>query len=420
MKKKIKGLDINVYSYKLDNGLEVYISPDSSKNDIFVTYTTRFGSANSNFYYNNELVKVIPGIAHFLEHKMFEEEDGTPVFDYYSKYGNYCNAFTSRDRTCYLFKGKNNFYNSLEYLLSYLEKPYFTDTNVEKEKGIIIEELTMGEDSEYRKIIETVAYNAFINSNNKYPTIGTRDTVNSITKEDLYKCYNTFYNPNNMFLIITGNIDVDKTIEVIKKHEDKRKINKIDIKEEKYIEPDNVEKDYEEVYMDITYPKLAIAYKININNSKDKYMLEKNIINAVDLKLGLTSKLNEKLRKKKIINSTIHLHTLMDTNHILLIVMIETDKIDKARHYIEKELKSLSMEESSFNRRIKSSISAKYSYADSITSVNELISTQVLKYNKIDYDPINTLRKLDIKEINNELSKLDLSNKTICVIKGNK
>src|SRR5574344_1555317 len=183
-KKTIKGIDLDVYHEILDNGLDIYIIPNHNVNNTYATYSTRYGGMHNDFIPNGEkkMTSVPKGIAHFLEHKMFEQEDDTDVFKFFSERGSDANANTNSKKTTYLFSGPNAFYENLEFLLNYVEKPYFTDQNVEKEKGIIKQEIKMYEDKPYSRMYNRILYNTYINNPFKYPTIGTIESVSSITK----------------------------------------------------------------------------------------------------------------------------------------------------------------------------------------------------------------------------------------------
>ena len=145
---KLKGLDIDCYYEKLDNGLDVIMLPYSDKKNYFISYATKYGSEVSKFIPvgQDEMIKVPDGVAHFLEHKMFEQEDGIDPFSFFSESGTGSNASTSFDFTQYICYGTKEFEKNLKYLLSFVNKPYYTDENVEKEKGIIAEELKMYDD----------------------------------------------------------------------------------------------------------------------------------------------------------------------------------------------------------------------------------------------------------------------------------
>lgn len=421
MKKKIKNLDLEVVSTKLDNGLEIYIVPKNNINNTYVTYTTRYGGINNEFVPINssEMIKVPMGIAHFLEHKMFEQEDGSDVFNFFSSRGSDANANTNSLKTTYLFSGPNAFYDNLEFLLSYVEKPYFTDENIEKEKGIIIQEIKMYEDRPYSKMYNKVMYNTFINSPFKYPVIGTIDSVNSITKENLYDCYNTFYNPSNMFIVVTGNVDPNKTIKLIKNHESKRKIKyKNNIKLKEYNEPDSVYKKYERIKMDVTIPKVAIGYKISIKKFRklDSNQLYAMILNAFDLKLGATSLFNERLRNEGIITAEIELLGIKTPDHILVMVLVETKKYEKIVSLVNEELKNLTVTEEELIRRKRTNISDLILMSDNIFAINSKIMSDIITKNKINYDPIKLIRNAKTSDINNVLSKVSLENYTVLVV----
>jgi len=139
----LEGLDQDVYKEELDNGLEIYLVPYTNKKNYYITYATRFGSDVLEFSVNDKKYKPPLGIAHFLEHKMFEQEDGEDPFTFFSKSGTDSNASTSFDSTQYLCYGTNNFKENLRYLLSFVNNPFYTEENVNKEKGIIAEEIKM-------------------------------------------------------------------------------------------------------------------------------------------------------------------------------------------------------------------------------------------------------------------------------------
>ena len=139
----IKNLDLNLFYEKLDNGLEVYVIPKENCNNVYATFSTKYGSNIIEFVPIGEkkMIKVPLGIAHFLEHKLFEQKDGIDPFTFYSERGADANANTNQKKTTYLFSGSNFILENLNYLLDYVQEPYFTDKNVEKEKGIITQEI---------------------------------------------------------------------------------------------------------------------------------------------------------------------------------------------------------------------------------------------------------------------------------------
>ena len=163
-KNSLKGLDIDVYREKLDNGLDIILIPYKNKKNYFMSYATKYGSIITSFTPDNSKRKIeVPtGIAHFLEHKMFEQENGEDPFTYFSKSGSGANASTSYDSTQYICYGTKNFNDNLSYLLDFVNSPYFTAENVEKEKGIIIEELKMYFDIPDYKLESRLKENIYI------------------------------------------------------------------------------------------------------------------------------------------------------------------------------------------------------------------------------------------------------------------
>ena len=418
-KKTIKVLDLDVYETKLKNGLEVYIIPNNKVNNTYCTYTTRYGGIHNEFMYNNKMIEVPKGIAHFLEHKMFEQEDGTDTFKFFSERGSDANANTNARKTTYLFSGPNKFYENLEFLLSYVEKPYFTDENVEKEKGIILEELEMYQDNPYRRMISTLLYNTFINDPMKYPTIGTRESVKSITKEQLYTCYNTFYHPSNMYLVITGNVDKDKCIEVIRKHENKRKLgiqDNIVLKE--YKEPKKVEKEFEEVKMDVTIPKFGIAFKIDIKGmtEEEKNKLYSMLVTIIDLKISSTSLFNEKLRNDNLITSELEIGGTISDTYLVIHVLGEAKEPKRVIDLVLNEIKDLTISKKDFTRSKKMGISNLIYLSDNIFRVNSRIVNEILTKKEINYNPVKLIKSYKYDEVMEKVNSIDLSNKTICII----
>ena len=418
-KKTIKVLDLDVYETKLKNGLEVYIIPNNKVNNTYCTYTTRYGGIHNEFMYNNKMIEVPKGIAHFLEHKMFEQEDGTDTFKFFSERGSDANANTNARKTTYLFSGPNKFYENLEFLLSYVEKPYFTDENVEKEKGIILEELEMYQDNPYRRMISTLLYNTFINDPMKYPTIGTRESVKSITKEQLYTCYNTFYHPSNMYLVITGNVDKDKCIEVIRKHENKRKLDIQDnIVLKEYKEPKKVEKEFEEVKMDVTIPKFGIAFKIDIKGmtEEEKNKLYSMLVTIIDLKISSTSLFNEKLRNDNLITSELEIGGTISDTYLVIHVLGEAKEPKKVIDLVLNEIKDLTISKKDFTRSKKMGISNLIYLSDNIFRVNSRIVNEILTKKEINYNPVKLIKSYKYDEVMEKVNSIDLSNKTICII----
>ena len=419
-KTNIENLKLELYEEKLDNGLEIYIIPKNNCNNIYATFSTKYGSNNDEFVPLGEhKMKKFPlGIAHFLEHKMFEMEDGRDPFEIYSNNGADANANTSNYKTTYLFSGPEFFEENIKFLLDYVQKPYFTDQNVEKEKGIITQEIKMYQDDPYSVLYEKGIYNSFIKHPIKIPVIGDIKNITKITKEDLYACYNTFYNPGNMFVVVTGNVDPEQTIKIIKENQKNKKFEKLSkIKQKEYDEPDNVEKTKETVKMDINQPKLGLNYKINykdLNMNIREALAYLSII--IDINIGTTSLLNEKLKNDNIITSNLDFTFLYTDKHILMTILGETQKTEILQESIEKQINNLKITEEEFERK-KLNIASSYVFmSDNIFSMNEKIMNNIVKYNEIKTDDIEYTKNLSFNKAKKIIKNLNLSNKNIVII----
>lgn len=209
-----------IYFGEHRSGLGVIIVPKKDFSKKYAIIGAKIGSVDNMFIPlgEEEPYSIPDGVAHFLEHKLFEQPDGSNAFDKFSMYGASANAYTSFTNTCYLFSCTDNFNESLDHLLSYVYEPYFTDENVSKEQGIIGQEIKMyDDDADW-----CVMFNLLKCLYNKCPVridiAGTVESISHITKDVLYKCYNTFYNPSNMVLCIAGDVDIDRVSEIIDKN----------------------------------------------------------------------------------------------------------------------------------------------------------------------------------------------------------
>lgn len=215
--KKYEQLDETLYTETLENGLRVTLLP---KNDFHKTYglfTTNYGSIDNQFIPlgKSELVTVPDGVAHFLEHKMFEKEEGD-VFNVFGKQGASANAFTSFTRTSYLFTSTNHVLENVETLLDFVQEPYFTKETVEKEKGIIAQEIQMYDDEPDWRLFFGILGNLYPKHPLHIDIAGTVESIMDITAEDLYECYHTFYHPSNMNLFVVGKMNPTEMMEAIR------------------------------------------------------------------------------------------------------------------------------------------------------------------------------------------------------------
>ena len=416
-------MDLSLYYEKLDNGLEVYMIPKDNVNGIYATFSTKYGSVNNEFVPNGctNMAKFPLGIAHFLEHKLFEQKDGKNPFEFYSERGSDANANTSNFKTTYLFSGINFFEENLNYLLDYVQDPYFTDENVEKEKGIIEQEIRMYDDSPFWKLYERATYNAFHEHPIKYPLAGTISTIKKITKENLYTCYNTFYHPSNMFLVITGNIEPKETLNIIKLNQEKKEYKDIKpIKNKVYNEPDDVAKKKDHSTMSVEIPRASIGYKIANKSNLDIQKFKNYLSIFFDIKFGSISEFNDKLIEEGLISSDIDINVINTDKHLLFILIIESDNIDKVIKRIENELTNRDIDENDFIRKKKVKKSSSIYKSDNIYSLNSKIMSNIINYGEVILDEHKLIDELNYDEFIKIVKNSDMSNKTIYKINKTK
>ncbi|MDF2606622.1 MAG: peptidase inactive domain protein [Bacillales bacterium] len=342
-------LDETLFHKKLNNGLEVYLLPKNEFNKTFATFTTKYGSIDNNFVPINkeESIQVPDGIAHFLEHKLFEKED-EDVFQKFSKQGASANAFTSFTRTCYLFSSTNNVYKNLETLIDFVQEPYFSEQSVEKEKGIIAQEIKMYDDNPDWKAYFGTIESLYKSLPIKIDIAGTIQSIGQIDKDLLYECYNTFYHPSNMLLFVTGPFDENDMIKFIEENQSKKDFKAVSpIKRNFKDEPQDVNEKEKTVNFFVQTPKVMIGIKNNSINKKGKEWLKseqsKNII--LDLIFGSHTTNQYEMYQSGLIDDTFSYDYTEEESYGFAIIGGDTKYPDK----LQEKLKSLLIENKNKN-----------------------------------------------------------------------
>lgn len=208
-----KRLNESYYKTVLPNGLSVYVYPMAQKNGIHAMLSAEIGSVTRDFTLGERHVSAPAGVAHFLEHKLFENEEGD-AFSLFAKTGATANAYTSFDRTCYLFSATINIEESLRTLIRFVSNPYFTRQTIEKEQGIIAQEIKMYDDNADWVMSRMMLENLYVKHPLREDIAGTVESISQINVQTLYDCYNAFYRPDNMVLAIAGNIDPELAVRI--------------------------------------------------------------------------------------------------------------------------------------------------------------------------------------------------------------
>lgn len=414
-KVKLEGLDLVAYQETLKNGLEVVFIPYEDKANYYMSYATRFGSETTTFTpaASKDKIKVPDGIAHFLEHKMFEQENGEDPFAYFSKSGTGANASTSFTSTQYICYGTKNFLDNLRYLIQYVNAPYYTEQNVEKEKGIIAEELKMYEDLPDWKLENRLRQNIYHVHPRRVDIGGSVSEINKITKEDLYLCYHNFYSPNNMFLLIVGNIPMDEALTVIHEELDKRE-NLPKVKIPKIKEAKAVVRKEDSFTASIKVPKIGMGLKIAVKELGNYGKLELDLYLSMltTMLFGSSSEFRERVRSKKLLNS---LYTEWEStdDYRTYLLLASTDDADALIQEVKEEFKKLELSEDVLTRMKKVWIANEVKMADYIESTMSNVYDDMIRYCDIIPNKIEMIRNLKLEELKKIVAHIDFDNMAV-------
>ena len=416
-----------LYLEKLDNGLTVMVIPKPGIQKKYMIWGTNYGSNDSTFIVpGEEKETTVPkGVAHFLEHKLFEQENGTNSLDVLTSLGVEANAYTTNDHTAYLFEATDNFYEAMDELMDYVQHPYFTDENVEKEKGIIGQEIMMYDDYPEWKVYLNAMQAMYHNNPIKIDITGTIETISKIDKEILYKCYNTFYNPSNMAIVICGDFKPKEMIEEVKKRLIESKSNgKIErIYPE---EPENIVQEKIEQKLEVSRP----LYTIGIKDTVDKCSIEnKNEIIRkhiaieilLNLLIGRSSNLYKKLYNEGIISSQPSLEYEFSKTYAHVLITGQSNNPEKVYDELKKEIqefKNKGINEKDFDR-IKKMIYGGYvkEYND-VADISRMFLSDYFKgVNSFDY--LEEIQGLNVEYLNQVLNDVFKEEKMLISIVRN-
>ncbi len=331
-----------VYIEKLENGLTVMIIPKKGIQKKYMIWGTNYGSNESSFIVpGEEEVTTVPnGVAHFLEHKLFEQENGTNSLDVLTALGVEANAYTTNDHTAYLFECTDNFYEAMDELMDYVQHPYFTDENVEKEKGIIGQEIMMYDDYPDWRVYLNAMQAMYHNNPVKIDIVGTIETISKIDKEILYKCYHTFYNPSNMTMVLCGDFEPEAILEEVKK----RLIDTKPSGEIKRIypeEPEGIVQERIEQKLEVSQPLYAIGIKDNGEVDVKKHIAIEILLNLI---IGRSSKLYKELYNEGIIYAQPSLDYEFTKIYSHVLITGQSNEPEKVYEKFKSEVRTLKTE----------------------------------------------------------------------------
>ncbi|ARI77444.1 EF-P 5-aminopentanol modification-associated protein YfmH [Halobacillus mangrovi] len=387
-------LNEKVYQETMDNGLKVFLLSKPEMAKTFGIFTTNYGSIDQTFtpIGKNEKVTVPEGIAHFLEHKLFEKED-RDVFQDFTKLGASANAFTSFTKTAYLFSATSQIEKNVETLIDFVQNPYFSEESVEKEKGIIAQEIRMYDDQpDWRSFFGTIQ-SLYHNHPVKVDIAGTVDSIQKITKDDLYTCYETFYHPSNMVLFVAGNFEPEAMMKLIRENQAGKEFPEApEINRSYPDEPTAVSKKENSIKMPVTTAKAMVGVKENVGELSGEELLRAELLSGMilDYYFSKSGKFYEELYKEDLIDDSFQFETELDRQFGFTIIGGDSRKPDEMAKRVKEmlhELKAESISEEDFTRMKRKKIGQ---FMRALNSL-EFIANQFTHYHTLGVDLFDVL-----------------------------
>jgi len=413
-----------LYYDQMPNGLSVFILPKRGFKKTYAVFSTKYGSIDNHFQVEGEAkLKVPDGVAHFLEHKMFEEPTGD-IFAQFAAQGASANAFTSFDRTAYLFSATEQIENNIETLLNFVQNPYFTDENVEKEKGIIGQEINM-----YKDNPDWQAYFGLIQAMyHRYPIhidiAGSIESISQITKDTLYDCYHHFYHPSNMNLFIVGGVDPAELMLLVRDNQAKkefppmRKISRffddepLEVKQEKRV-----------VRLAVSQPKCLIGIKETDLGYRGNELLVRECQTQLMLSIlfGSSSPLYQKLYEEHLINDTFSYEYNANSDYAFSVFGGDTPDPERLVKRLKEEVdhvKKVGISARDFERLRRKRMGG---YLRLLNSP-EAIANEFTRYRFRDqdfFDLLSVYEEMTLQQVNDRLQQLfDWSQTAISIVRN--
>lgn len=413
--KTFKKVDEKVYIEKLDNGLEVYLYKTDKTKNFYITISVKYGARITKYKVSNRVVDVIPGSAHFLEHKVMALSENKEISKRINDLGSLANAWTSYYGTNYNIFGSINLIENLKLLLDIFYNTNINEKSVNEEKGIIGEEIDM-----YKDQIDSLMYsklfdNLFNKSYSKNTVVGEREDIANITAKSLNEIYNDYYVPNNTFIIVTGNFDIDEVMNTIKDYMKNIKVKPKELpKRIKERDKEIVNVPYEEIKKDMenTRVKYAVKMKKNIFGIKDDNILKDYLGLILSNNFSATSELFERYKDNDIVIGMSYGVNIID-DYLIININALTNDGNRFIDNIKEDIKKLKLNEEEFERKKKKYLKSYILDFDNIEDVEYLLSLSLMIDNKIDYNEYDKLIALNYKEASRIMKLINFDNVSI-------
>ncbi len=388
------------------SGLKMKLYQMKGFSSAYAMFATEYGSIDVEFKTNKDedFIKIPAGTAHFLEHKLFESEEGD-AFSRYAATGASANAYTSFDRTAYLFSCADNFEESIEILLDFVTNPYFTPETVQKEQGIIGQEIRMYDDSPDWRVMFNMIEKMYSKNSVREDIAGTKESIAQITADMLYRCYRTFYNLNNMVLVVAGNFEVEAVLraadKILKKSED------ITIERKLQEEPNDVEQNYVEQKLPVADPMFEIGFKgISINKEEN---FKGSVLDEIvqEVMIGESSELYSKLYDDGLINADFGKEAFAGRDYIMMLFSGESKEPERVFAEIKKKVAEV-IEKGVDEKRFEMCKKAMYGKYIRMMDITENVANLLLSSHFAGTDPyelIEVIAKADAQTINKRMKE---------------
>lgn len=404
------------YEIEHSSGLRIFVMPKEGYNSTYAIIGTPFGSINTEFDIKEGRVRVPDGIAHYLEHKLFESEDGD-AFAKYAETGANANAYTSFDKTCYLFSCTEQFKKSLSILLELVTKPYFTEETVAKEQGIIGQEIKMYEDSPEWRVLFNLLGAMYHNHPVKVDIAGSIESIAEITPESLYTCYNSYYNLHNMALSVVGNVNIDDVLEICDKYlfdQEKAEVNSI-FPEEPY----EIKSDYVEQIFPVAVPIFNLGFKLKADRLHNEEELAHLDI-LLFMLASSTSPMYRELMDKNLINSTFSYEMFEGGGYSAILFSGESRDPEKAAEIIKAyfdKAKAEGLDPQDFADAKKATYGDALSSLNSVETIANMLEDFYFSKRKV-FDYYDSIGSADADKAMKLLNEIDTANVSLSVVKG--
>lgn len=402
---------------ELENGLTIFFYLDSTKHSTLVKLVTKFGGMDKDFKIDDSLVTIKDGTAHLLEHYLCEQSKLGNIIEQLGKMQMSANATTSISSTQFFFQGVEKIEEGLKLLLNGINQPNWSHQKLEEIKEPIYQEIRMHNDNKFEKLTKEKLDNLF--QTLTFRTLGgTIQEVQSITLEEIQKCFKIFYQPQNQFIIVAGNFNEKKILNTIKECYEKKIFSNHIIEKIKKEEPRQVIKENSTIEVPTAQEWIDITYKVNVSHlsNRERLKLDFYIANYLRINFSTSSNLYKKLVKEEIITYGISYHHRWFENNLIISIGTYTDQKEKLIQELTKQIEKKDIDEELFELYQKQSIANIAIREENISSIIEPFIDNIITFDYPYFDTVEDMENMSLTEIKKFIQELDFSNKTIIIL----